>query len=446
MNLLKQIIRKFRPLLKSILKYEYLHYWLKGGRGSTKSSFIGIVLVVLMLIDPVFNAVCIRKVGETLEDSVYNQITWAINLLCLGRYFEFKVKPLQIIYKPTGQRFYFKGCDKPEKIKSIKCKVGKLKAVWFEEVTEFDGMRELRTVTQSIVRGDDNILCFYSFNPPKDGKNWVNEEVERVRKNRFVSTSTYLDVPPEWLGQNFLEEAEDLKIYKPDDYDNEYLGKTSKVTLNVVKNFNKDIEIRELNYNPDIPLHLTCDFNVDPMCWEIAHKTENKVFYIDEIAIENTHTRECANEFIERYKDHKGKIIINGDASGNYRKTESEYTNYAIIYNVLAEHFGKENIEIAIREFNPPIISRINAFNQKVKSNKGIYGVFISPKCVRLIYNIENLKFKAGTSKIWLPTPAEIIKDNDKKYLGHPFDAASYLVEYYWAVDIEDVEKKEEKE
>lgn len=434
MDLLKQVIRKFRPILKSILKYEFLHYWFKGGRGSTKSSFIAICLVVLMVIDKEFNAVCIRKVAETLQDSVYNQIIWAIELLGLSQYFKYKSSPLQIIYKPTGQRFYFRGCDRPEKIKSIKCKVGKLKAVWFEELTEFSGMKEVRTVTQSIVRGSDNILCFYSFNPPKDGKNWVNEEVERTRKNRFVSSSTYLDVPTNWLGSNFLEEAEDLKEYKPDDYNNEYLGLTSKLTLNVVKNFNKSIQIRPINYNPDLDLHLTCDFNVDPMCWLMAHKTAEKVFYFDELAIENTYTRECIDEFIAKYGDHRGKIIVNGDASGNYRSSTSEYTNYAIILQELYKHFGKDRVKLEIRDFNPPIINRINAFNQRVKTNKGIYNVYVDPKCQKLIYNIDYLKFKAGTSKIATPTLAEILRDNDLKYLGHPFDAASYLVEYYWAI------------
>ena len=395
-----------------------------------------------MLIDNTFNAVCVRKVGETLQDSVYNQIIWAIELLGLKAYFQYKASPLQIVYKPTGQRFYFRGCDKPEKIKSIKCKVGYLKAVWFEELTEFTGMKEVRTITQSIVRGSNNILCFYSFNPPKDGKNWVNEEVARVKKNRFVSSSTYLDVPADWLGSNFIEEAEDLKEYKPDDYNNEYLGLTSKLTLNVVKNFDKSVQVREIKYNPDLPLHLTCDFNVDPMCWEMAHKTTEKVFYFDELAIENTHTRECAEEFIARYGNHRGKIIINGDASGNYRSSTSEYTNYAIILQVLRKHFGNDRVELAIRDFNPPIINRINAFNQRVKTNKGIFNVYVDPKCKKLIYNIDYLKFKAGSSKIATPTLAEILRDNDLKYLGHPFDAASYLVEYYWAIT--DTEAKKE--
>lgn len=434
MNLLDQIIEKFKPILKSILLYEYLHYWFKGGRASTKSSFIAIALVVLMLIDKEFNAVCIRKVAETLEDSVYNQIAWAINLLGLNNYFLFKVKPLQIIYKKSGQRFYFRGCDRAEKIKSIKCKVGKLKAVWFEELTEFAGMKEIRTITQSIVRGAKNILCFYSFNPPKDGKNWVNVEVERVKSNRFVSKSTYLDVPQEWLGDDFIQEAEDLKESRPDDYNNEYLGLTSKLTLNVVKNFDKALQIRSITYNPEMDLHLTCDFNIDPMCWEIAHKTSEKVFFFDELAIENTHTKECINEFIERYGNHKGNIIVNGDASGDYRNTQSEYTNYAIILMALRKHFGNERVKLEIRDFNPPIISRINAFNERVKTRKGIINIYVDPKCKKLIYNIDNLKFKEGSSKIALPTLKEIERNGDLKYLGHPFDAASYLVEYYWAI------------
>jgi len=386
------------------------------------------------LIDPEFNAVCIRKIGETLEDSVYNQLTWAINLLGLQAYFQFKTKPLQIVYKKTGQRFYFRGCDKAEKLKSIKCKVGKLKGVWFEELTEFDGMKEIRTITQSVVRGAKNILCFYSFNPPKDGKNWVNEESERVKENRYLSRSTYLDVPKDWLEENFLQEAEDLKQYKPDDYDNEYLGKISHKTLNVVKNFSKKANVRNITYNPELDLHITCDFNVDPMCWIFAHKTETKVFYFSELAKDNTYTQECINEVCEIFKGHKANIIINGDASGNYRNAQSEYTNYTIMLRELWQHFPKEKIKLHIRDFNPPIINRINAFNNKVKTNKGIIEIYVDPKCKKLLYNIGNLKFKEGTSKIDLPTSKDIARDYELKYLGHPYDAATYLVEYYWAI------------
>lgn len=435
-NFTDLIIKKFVPIAKMIFLRLYLHFFFKGGRGSTKSSFIALCLVALMVQDPEFNAVCIRKVADTLQDSVYNQIIWAIEMLGLKDYFQYKTSPLQIIYKPTGQRFYFRGCDRPEKIKSIKCKVGKLRAVWFEELSEFTGMKEIRTVTQSIIRGSSGILCFYSFNPPMDGKNWVNLEIEHKKKNRFVSHSTYLDVPFDWLGSDFYEEAEDLKINKPDDYNNEYLGMISHKTLNVVKNFSIESNVRPINYNPDMDLHLTCDFNVDPMCWAMAHITDTKAFFFDELVKENTHTQECIDEFIKRYGGHRGKIIVNGDASGDYRNAQSEYTNYAIILQALRSHFGEDRVILHIRDFNPPILSRVNAFNQKVKTNKGIIEIYFDPKCQRCIYNMENLKFKEGTSQIDTPTLKEIQRDPDKKYLSHPFDAVSYLIEYYWAVKV----------
>ena len=73
------------------------------------------------------------------------------------------------------------------------------------------------------------------------------------------------------------------------------------------------------------------------MCWALAHKDENDVYFFDEIVIEKTTTQQCIDEFIKRYPNHKSDIIINGDASGDNRSTLSEYTNYAIIKNALKE-------------------------------------------------------------------------------------------------------------
>ena len=91
------------------------------------------------------------------------------------------------------------------------------------------------------------------------------------------------------------------------------------------------INVKDITYQPEMDLHISCDFNVDPMCWVLAHKTEDKVFYFDEIVLENTTTAKACEEFCNRYPNHKGQIIINGDASGDNRSCTSEYTNYVII-------------------------------------------------------------------------------------------------------------------
>ena len=72
------------------------------------------------------------------------------------------------------------------------------------------------------------------------------------------------------------------------------------------------------------------------MCWGIAHKDEENVYFFDEIVVENTTTQQCIEEFIRRYPNHKTEIVVCGDASGDYRSAQSEFTNYMII-----KHGGK---------------------------------------------------------------------------------------------------------
>ena len=204
-------------------------------------------------------------------------------------------------------------------------------------------------------------------------------------------------------------------------------------TGQVVKDFTKE-NIREIKYQPDMDLHISCDFNVDPMCWVLAHKTDDKVFYFDEIVLENTTTAKSCEEFCNRYPAHKGKIIINGDASGDNRSCTSEYTNYVIMKKKLAQ-YGYET-DIKIKSFNPPIKNRIMAFNSKVKNADGEICIYVDKKCEKLLYNIYNLRYQEGSSKIDLPTYSQIKQSKDLKYLMHPFDAASYLVDFYWPISL----------
>ena len=160
MNPYHLIAKPFYDVLESCLNHEYTHYWLKGGRGSTKSSFIGIVIPLLMMIDAqnsiISNSVVMRKVGDTLADSVYSQIIWGIEMLGVSSYFEFKASPLRIVYKPTGGLILFRSCankDDYRKIKSTKFQKGFCRYIWFEELDEFFGMEEIRSIIQSLLRG-----------------------------------------------------------------------------------------------------------------------------------------------------------------------------------------------------------------------------------------------------------------------------------------------------
>ena len=168
------------------------------------------------------------------------------------------------------------------------------------------------------------------------------------------------------------------------------------------------------------------------MCWEIAHKDDDNVYFFDEIVIENTSTQEAIDEFIRRYPNHKGNIYICGDASGDFRNAQSEFTNYMIIIRSLQA--AGYNPILKIRSFNPPVLRRIQSFNARVRNANNDTHIFIDKRCKWLLYNIYNLSFKEGTSIVNVPTVKQIQNDREAKFLEHPFDAASYLVEFFYPI------------
>ena len=219
----------YDDVLDDILNHKHSKYIFPGGRGSLKSSFIAIVIVLIIMIFPKANAVCFRKIANTIQTSIFPQIVWAIYTLGVEKYFKISKNystPLE--YVPTGQKIFFMGLDDPDKVKSIKVTVGYIAVNWFEEVDQFSGERELRKVTQSTKRGGDIFWDFRSFNPPISKNNWANEMVENYelypKKNTLVFRTTYLQAPAEWLGPEFIEEAEELKEKDPRAYEHEYLG------------------------------------------------------------------------------------------------------------------------------------------------------------------------------------------------------------------------------
>lgn len=170
------------------------------------------------------HACIVRKVAGTLRDSVYAQMLWAINELGLNDEFDNTVSPLEITYKKTKQKIYFRGCDDPIKLKGIKTTFGYVGILWKEEKDQLAGEAEERNVNQSVLRGGDKSYDFSSYNPPKSKSNWVNKAKEVPNENRVIHHSTYKTVDDEWLGQKFINDAEHLKEVNPEAYEHEYLG------------------------------------------------------------------------------------------------------------------------------------------------------------------------------------------------------------------------------
>lgn len=197
------VMPAFHDVLGNVAAHGHTHYWLHGGRGSTKSSFISVAIVLTMLMHPEANAVVVRRFSNTLRDSVFQQMTWAIAELGLERYFRSRISPMELTYLPTGQRIVLRGADDPLKLKGVKFTRGYAAIVWFEELDQFDGIDAVRSILNSLRRGGEDFWIFYSYNPPRTLWSWVNrEKLEREwRADTLVRQSSDLDVVsshPEW--------------------------------------------------------------------------------------------------------------------------------------------------------------------------------------------------------------------------------------------------------
>lgn len=225
----------------------------KGGRGSCKSSYLSVELVLQLLQHPDCHGVVLRKVGNTLRASVYAQVCWAIAELGLAARFKCTVSPMECTYFPTGQKILFFGLDDPGKLKSIKVPFGYIGLAWFEELDQFDGPEQVRNVEQSMFRGGPYSLCLKSFNPPAMARNWANKYVLEPKAGRLVHHSTYLTTPEEWLGPRFLADALHLKETNETAYRHEYLGEVvgsgTAVFTNLRMEALEDSVIQSLDYH-----------------------------------------------------------------------------------------------------------------------------------------------------------------------------------------------------
>ena len=285
-NAYETIAPKFWDVLDDIIANGHREYWLKGGRNSTKSSFIAISIILNMMLDAqngdITHCVALRKVENTVAGSVFNTMLWATEMLGVQEYWAMTKNPMRMTYLPTGQEILFKGCDDPRKVKSTKFIRGYCKYIWFEELDEFYGMEDIRSIKQSLMRGGPNIKTFYSYNPPKVVSNWVNTEALQVVEGRLVHHSTYLDVPREWISEDFIAEAEILKKQNELYYRNEYLGEATGTGGQVFENIElKEIKDDELKHFDNIVDGLDFGFAVDPSAYVQAYYNKNqKQLYI----------------------------------------------------------------------------------------------------------------------------------------------------------------------
>ena len=238
----------FYGVHNSVMKHEYDIYRLKGGRGSTKTSFIAAEVFNLIMRYPFACAAVFMKQQNRLRSCAFAAYTETLKRMGIESYFKVSLSPMQITYKPTGQTIMFFGLDDPYKTKGISTGDPNtyMAISHFEELDQFDGVGEIDTALESLIRGGDMHWCFQCYNPPANRNNWVNRDSMKDVKGRLVHTSDYRMIPPSWLGQGFYEQMRRTRSRSEMEYQNRYLGIATGTGGSVFEN------IREITITDDM--------------------------------------------------------------------------------------------------------------------------------------------------------------------------------------------------
>ena len=341
----------FYPIHNDINNKKHTYYDLTGGRGSLKSSFVSIEIIHNMMKKENKNkhAVIYRKVGDTLETSVFAQIEWAIDMLGVSHLWKLTKSPMRAEYLPTGQRIIFKGLDKAQKSKSIKVPFGYIAYLWFEEFDEFAGEEEIRKVQQSVIRGGNDFLVFKSMNPPKSRRNWANDyiEKEKLRSDTLVSQTTYLTSPKEWLGQQFIDDAEWLKTVNPKAYEHEYLGIPVGTGTEVFDNLEiRQITDEEISRFSNLYRGVDWGWFPDPFHYGCMHYDSARMtlYIFEEFRTNKMKNKDTAQVLKEEYNIDKYDIITCDSAE---QKSIADYRSYGI--NARGAEKGPDSVRYGMK-------------------------------------------------------------------------------------------------
>ncbi len=298
-----------------------------------------------IMLDENANGIALRKVGNTLRTSVYEQLMWAVDKLGVNDLWDGHVSVPELIYRPTGQKIILRGADDPSKLKSVKVARGRITYIWYEEADQFSGIREIDVINQSLIRGEGRYFCFYTYNPPRSAASPINAEFSKARADRLVHRSDYRSVPPEWLGSAFVAEAEYLKTSAPERYENEYLGIINGTGDEVFRNVRLEaISDEQIDGFSHTYRGIDWGYGADPFVYiATAYEDSNRTLYIyDEYYKCGARFDEIAEAINSR---NPAKLIITADSAEP--RSNDELRSRGI--NVRPAKKGQGSVEYGIR-------------------------------------------------------------------------------------------------
>ncbi|MEX6519286.1 PBSX family phage terminase large subunit [Fusobacterium animalis] len=381
---------------KSFWNFKGRYKVVKGSRASKKSKTTALWIIYNMMKYKNANTLVVRKVFRTLKDSCYSDLRWAINRFQVQDYWELKESPLEMTYKPSGQKILFRGFDDPLKITSISVSVGSLCWCWVEEAYELTNEKYFNMLDESI-RGVVEEPLFkqiiITLNPWNEG-HWIKARFfDREAKNILALTTNYFC--NEWLDETDKELFEDMKIRDPRRYQVAGLGNWGIVDGLVYENWQElEFDWREiLNKRQKAKAVFGLDFGYtnDPAAFfcGILDQEQKEIYVFDEIyqkGMQNT----AIYSSIEQL-GFKKEIIVADSAEPK----SIDHLKGLGLYRIKASKKGKDSINAGIQ------------FIQDFK-------IFIHPRCNNFITEISNYAWD---------------KDKFGKAVNKPIDDFNHLMD-----------------
>lgn len=364
--------------LPSIVGKHYGEFWrfkgrykaVKGSRASKKSSTQSLKVITEIIENPNINWLVVRKVERTLRDSCYAQLKWAIHRLKVDNFFKCSTSPLEITYKPTGQKILFRGLDDPLKVTSITVEVGSLCRLWIEEAYEITSEDAFDRLDESI-RGQIPKGMYHqvvlTFNPWSD-RHWLKKRFfDEPSKNVLAMTTNY-------MCNEFLSEA-DLVLFEemkknPRRYRTAGLGEWGIVEGLVYENWEERVfDVHEISIRPSVRSAFGMDFGYvnDPstLFCGLVDTVAREIYVFDEM-----YEKGMSNEDILSKVSEMGysKERIKADSA---EPKSIAYLRKAGLTRIRAAKKGPDSIRAGISIIQD-------------------YKIIIHPRCVNFITEISN--------------------------------------------------------
>lgn len=412
-----EIVNDFRPIIENLNEFKYRYFvYLTGRNGLAKSTNISKSLLIAGLMKPL-RIMCCREHMTSIKDSVHSQLKDLVK--------EYELP--YVVYNDSirasnGTSFIFRGLREigVDDIKSF----ANINICWIEEGASVTKSSFDALIPTIRAKGSYIII---SANPDNES-DVVYQEWGPTAEKRNDSYVCYKDFRynPFPLEPSILHDITFIQRNRPDDYDRIYLGNLRKATDRpVVRSWNPEVNIGVGKESRTI--YWSLDFNVNPQCSVICHWNGGHDFYFsDEIVLENSSTYKVAEEFVRLYRQkYDGRpLVINGDASGANRSSNSEFSNYAIIEQVLTKHHIRFDIQVPRK--NTSISNRVNNFDWHVMGIDGKPHILVNPECRHLCHSCKLLSYDENGKIIEIPARFGMKTIDYAK--SHIFDAASYCV------------------